>query len=123
MGTNIGQGHGRRGESYFFDNVQRKIFQPEEKFYNLLNNNSQACRHKFITPIRLCPSEMNETQRSKDGMAQRNEDELSYEIIGAAIEVHRTLGGPGLLEGIYESSLCHEIMLRGLQIQNSFLSP
>jgi hypothetical protein len=37
-------------------------------------------------------------------MTQRNEDELSYEIIGAAIEVHRTLGGPGLLEGIYESS-------------------
>ena len=59
---------------------------------------------------------MNETQRSKDAMTLRSEDELSYEIIGAAIEVHRILGGPGLLEGIYESSLCHELILRGLPI-------
>jgi len=29
------------------------------------------------------------------------ENELSYEIIGSAIEVHRTLG-PGLLESAYE---------------------
>jgi len=66
---------------------------------------------------------MNETQRSKDGMAQRGEDELSYGIIGAAIEVHRTLGGPGLLESVYESSLCHELILRGLQIQKQLIIP
>jgi hypothetical protein len=29
------------------------------------------------------------------------EEKLSYEIIGAAIEVHRTLGGPGLMESVY----------------------
>jgi GxxExxY protein len=45
------------------------------------------------------------------------EDELSYKIIGAAIEVHRTLGGPGLLESIYEAALCHELTLRGLEVQ------
>lgn len=45
------------------------------------------------------------------------ENELSHEIIGAAIEVHRTLGGPGLLESIYEAALCHELTLRGLCIQ------
>ena len=56
-------------------------------------------------------------------MTQRNEDELSYEIIGAAIEVHRILGGPGLLEKIYESSLCHELMLRGLQTQKTTYYP
>jgi GxxExxY protein len=54
------------------------------------------------------------TQRGKDAKAQRMEDEISYKIIGAAIEVHRTLGGPGLLESIYESSLCHELALNGL---------
>ena len=27
------------------------------------------------------------------------------------------MGGPGLLESIYESALCHELILRGLQIQ------
>jgi len=56
-------------------------------------------------------------------MAQRIEDEISYKIIGAAIEVHRTLGGPGLLESIYESSLCHELTLIGLQIQKQIMIP
>jgi len=28
------------------------------------------------------------------------EDEISHKIIGAAIEVHKVLGGPGLLEGV-----------------------
>jgi len=32
------------------------------------------------------------------------ENKISHQIIGAAIEVHRALGGPGLLESIYESS-------------------
>jgi GxxExxY protein len=45
------------------------------------------------------------------------EDELSHQIIGACIEVHRTLGGPGLLESIYEAALCHELTLRRLRIQ------
>lgn len=37
--------------------------------------------------------------------------ELSREIIGAAIEVHRHLG-PGLLESAYELCLCHELACR-----------
>jgi len=40
-------------------------------------------------------------------------DELTQRIIGAAIEVHRTLG-PGLLESIYEEALCHEFTLQGI---------
>lgn len=40
-------------------------------------------------------------------------DELTEKIIGAAIEVHRVLG-PGLLESIYETALCHELSLRGI---------
>ena len=39
------------------------------------------------------------------------ENELSYEIIGAAIEVHRHLG-PGLLESAYEECLCHELNIQ-----------
>ncbi|REJ70830.1 MAG: GxxExxY protein [Planctomycetota bacterium] len=42
-------------------------------------------------------------------------DELSHPVIGAAIEVHRTLG-PGLMEGIYEKCLAHELTLRGLGV-------
>ena len=41
-------------------------------------------------------------------------DILTQKIIGAAIEVHKTLG-PGLLESIYEEALCHELNLRGIR--------
>ena len=36
------------------------------------------------------------------------QDPLTYQIIGAAIEVHRILG-PGLLEKVYEDALCIEL--------------
>ena len=39
--------------------------------------------------------------------------ELSHVVIGAAIEVHRTLG-PGLLESIYERCLLYELENRGI---------
>jgi len=39
---------------------------------------------------------------------------LTKEIIGAAIEVHRTLG-PGLLESAYEECLCRELDLRRIR--------
>ncbi|AUX44925.1 hypothetical protein SOCE26_063950 [Sorangium cellulosum] len=40
-------------------------------------------------------------------------DRLARCVIGAAIEVHRTLG-PGFLEAIYEEALCVELSLRGI---------
>ena len=40
-----------------------------------------------------------------------HENEISSLIIGAAIEVHR-YHGPGLVEQVYEESLCHEFSLR-----------
>ena len=40
-------------------------------------------------------------------------DHLSYDAIGAAIEVHRDKG-PGLIESIYERCLVHELSLRGI---------
>jgi GxxExxY protein len=51
------------------------------------------------------------------------ENEISHKIIGAAIEVHRILGGPGLLEGVYESCLCHELALRGLKTERQLAVP
>ena len=44
------------------------------------------------------------------------EKNLTEEIIGAAIEVHRHLG-PGLLESAYEECLCHEIKLRKMSYE------
>ncbi|MBN1563931.1 MAG: GxxExxY protein [Anaerolineae bacterium] len=43
-------------------------------------------------------------------------DALTQTIIGAAIEVHRTLG-PGLLESAYETCLCHELQLRKIPFE------
>jgi GxxExxY protein len=44
-------------------------------------------------------------------------DKLSYEIIGAAIEVHRHKG-PGLIESIYEKCMLRELELRNLGCAN-----
>ena len=40
-------------------------------------------------------------------------NDLTGQIIGSAIEVHKALG-PGLLESAYEECLCHEFDLRGI---------
>ena len=40
-------------------------------------------------------------------------DGWAHEVIGAALEVHRTLG-PGFLEAIYEQALCVELLTRAL---------
>jgi GxxExxY protein len=47
---------------------------------------------------------------------------LSYEVIGAAIEVHRLLG-PGLLESVYETALCKELELRGISVERQVSVP
>src|SRR5438045_3243781 len=51
------------------------------------------------------------------------EQELTHQIIGAAIEVHKLLGGPGLIESVYESALSHELTLRGLLNQRQIAIP
>ena len=43
--------------------------------------------------------------------------EITHDVIGAAIEVHREKG-PGLLESIYEWRLSKELELRGHSVQN-----
>ena len=50
-------------------------------------------------------------------ISKKSINELSYQIIGAAIEVHRILG-PGLLESNYEKALLHELSLRGLSTKS-----
>ncbi|HUJ21768.1 MAG TPA: GxxExxY protein [Bryobacteraceae bacterium] len=50
------------------------------------------------------------------------EDQVTDQIIGAAIELHRLLG-PGLLESAYEECLCYELSLRGLGFQRQVSLP
>jgi GxxExxY protein len=44
------------------------------------------------------------------------ESDISHQIIGAAIEVHRELG-PGLLESAYEARLAYEMRLREISFE------
>jgi len=44
------------------------------------------------------------------------ENQISKVIVISAIEVHRTLGGPGLLESVYEEALAYELSLQGLKV-------
>jgi GxxExxY protein len=43
-------------------------------------------------------------------------DKITAVVIGAAIEVHRTVG-PGLLESAYSQCLCRELQLRGVSFE------
>ena len=45
------------------------------------------------------------------------ENEISKIIVDAAIEVHRELGGPGLVEDVYEEALEEELRLRGIRVE------
>ena len=49
-------------------------------------------------------------------------DRLSYDILGAAIDVHRQLG-PGLLESVYEACLCRELFLRKIPFERQVALP
>ena len=51
------------------------------------------------------------------------ENYISRQVVGAAIEVHRELGGPGLLEGIYEEALAFELQSAGLDVKRQKLLP
>jgi len=52
-----------------------------------------------------------------------NENEISKHIVESAIEVHRTLGGPGLLEDVYEEALAWELAQRGLRVERQVTTP
>ena len=49
-------------------------------------------------------------------------NDLSYKIVGCAIEVHKHLG-PGLLESIYHECLKQEFFLRGVNYKNQLFVP
>ncbi len=48
-------------------------------------------------------------------------DELTYKVIGCAIEVHKRLG-PGLIESVYERCFLKELELRKINYKNQVLA-
>lgn len=51
------------------------------------------------------------------------ENDVSKIVLDAAIQVHRTLGGPGLLESVYRDSLAYELAERGLKVEKEVSVP
>lgn len=49
-------------------------------------------------------------------------EDLSHNVISAAMEVHRELG-PGLLESAYEECFCHELSLRQISFARQVALP
>lgn len=50
------------------------------------------------------------------------ENEISYKVIGAAIELHKNLG-PGLLESVYENALAYDLREAGLEVKQQIPMP
>jgi len=55
-------------------------------------------------------------------MTKTELNKLQYEIIGAAIEVHKHMG-PGLLESVYHRCMKHELHKRGIKFQSEVRIP
>ena len=51
-----------------------------------------------------------------------NENDLSYKIIGLALELH-THVGPGLLESTYENALAYDLREAGLEVKQQVPMP
>lgn len=49
-------------------------------------------------------------------------NELSSQVISAAIEVHKELG-PGLLESVYQGAMIIELRYRGLEVESEVSAP
>jgi GxxExxY protein len=50
------------------------------------------------------------------------ENELSHQIIGCSIDIHKTLG-PGLLESVYEAALAYDLKQLGLDVKTQVAMP
>ena len=55
-------------------------------------------------------------------ITKRYLNELTYQVIGCAIEVHKYLG-PGLLESVYEKCFLRELNLRGIANKSQVWAP
>ena len=55
-------------------------------------------------------------------MTKKEINQLGYDIIACAIQVHNALG-PGLLESVYEECLAHELISSGFHIKRQVVVP
>ncbi len=71
-------------------------------------------------PLRLCAFAFFAIKKKTPSILEKMSEHLKAEniiaekVIGAAIEVHREVGGPGLTEPFYEACLSEELRLRNI---------
>jgi GxxExxY protein len=70
----------------------------------------------YVSPMILCG------KKTAMKATRKYLDELTYEIIGCAIEVHKQLG-PGLLESVYERCFLKELALKRIEYKNQMRVP
>ena len=87
-------------------------------YYYLQRKDKNLCfTNSVLWVSRKVEEEAQRTQRKS-----MTENELSYKIIGAAIELHKTVG-PGLLESAYENALAYELLELGFSVQQQVPMP
>jgi len=60
--------------------------------------------------------------KKNKSMTKKYLDKLTYEVIGAAIEVHKLLGA-GLIESVYHECMKHELSIRKIKFQTELVVP
>ena len=60
--------------------------------------------------------------KREDIMTKKYLNDLTYQIIGAAIEVHKALG-PGLLESVYHKCIKQELFIRQMDFVSELIVP
>jgi GxxExxY protein len=73
------------------------------------------------------PNGLNHMEHKAHRMSQRvitkkYLDDLTYAVIGCAIEVHKQLG-PGLLESVYEKCFLKEMSIKAIPFKNQVWAP
>jgi GxxExxY protein len=59
---------------------------------------------------------------NKIALSKKYLNDLTYQIVGSAIEVHKALG-PGLLESVYHKCMKQELYLRGINFLSELMIP
>jgi GxxExxY protein len=103
------------GKKRCFSDLRTCILAPQRSRKNQRTRRLVAAAEKFT----ICKIGKAENMKSQGKLIY---EQLTGQIIGAAIEVHKALG-PGLLESAYEECLCRELRLRGLGFERQITVP
>lgn len=72
--------------------------------------------------IIFSPRKERKTKKTQKAQSFMTENELSYKVIGAAIEIHKNIG-PGLLESAYENALVYDLSQLGFNVKQQVAMP